>query len=422
MPHHVIVDGSNLATEGRTAPSLKQLNEAVDAYRLDHPEALITVVVDATFGHRIDPKEVPEFERAIETNAYVAPPAGAIGRGDGFILSIAQKVKATVLSNDSYQEFHGEYAWLFDEGRLVGGKPVPHVGWVFVYRTPVRGPVSRRSVKEQKVVEKSPGRRRGNKPSADLSALPTLSANAPMPMPKSAPPGSVMPQEKPSAPKSANDLMVFLSFVEHHPVGTTVEAVVDSYSSHGAYVLIGEAHGYLPLRLMGDPPPRSAREAVAIGQVVTLVVHSFAPARRSIDLAVLAMSPDAKPPAPAKPRRGEAKKAAAALAAATEAVAAKPVKKAVKAVEKKSVDKKSAVKKSADTKSVDKKPVDTKPLDTKPVDKKPVEKKPVAQKKTAAKKTAAKQAVPKQVVTKTAATKSAPALAPRSGARKTGRS
>ena len=383
MPHHVIIDGSNLATEGRTAPSLKQLNEAVDAYRSDHPEALITVVVDATFGHRIDPKEVHEFERAIETNAFVAPPAGAIGRGDGFILSIAQKVKATVLSNDSYQEFHGEYAWLFDDGRLVGGKPVPHVGWVFVYRTPVRGPISRRSVKEQKVVEKSPGRRRGSKPSSDLAALPTLSANAPMPVPRSAPPGSVMPADKPTAAKSVNDLMVFLSFVEHHPVDTTVEAVIDSYSSHGAYVRIGDAHGYLPLRLMGNPAPRSAREAVSIGETVTLVVHSFGPARRSIDLAVLAMSPDAKPALPARPRRGDAKKASALSAHEAKSSAKKTVDK--KLVEKKSADKKLVEKKSADKKLVEKKPVvkklvEKKPVVSKPVEKKPVEKKPVEKK------------------------------------------
>ncbi len=40
------------------------------------------------------------------------------------------------------QEFHAEYPWLFDEGRLIGGKPVPFVGWVFVDRLPVKGPVA----------------------------------------------------------------------------------------------------------------------------------------------------------------------------------------------------------------------------------------------------------------------------------------
>src|SRR5215211_3259285 len=148
MPSHVVVDGSNIATEGRPFPSLKQLNEAVLAYMEEHPDATVTVVVDATFGHRIDASEVGEFDAAVDNNELVAPPAGAIGRGDAFVLTIAAKAEATILSNDSFQEFHGEHPWLFDEGRLVGGKPVPNVGWVFVPRTPVRGPVSRRAQRE----------------------------------------------------------------------------------------------------------------------------------------------------------------------------------------------------------------------------------------------------------------------------------
>ena len=31
-----------------------------------------------------------------------------------------------------------------------------------------------------------------------------------------------------------NDLLPFLDFVEHHPVGSSVNGVVESYSSHGA--------------------------------------------------------------------------------------------------------------------------------------------------------------------------------------------
>ena len=141
----VVVDGSNIATEGRSMPSLTQLNDAVMAFKEENPDAVITVVVDATFGHRIDKKEAKEFDLAVAHNELVAPPAGAIGRGDAFVLSIANKVGARILSNDSFQEFHGDYPWLFDEGRLIGGKPVPYVGWVFVERLPVKGPVSRKS-------------------------------------------------------------------------------------------------------------------------------------------------------------------------------------------------------------------------------------------------------------------------------------
>lgn len=352
MTRHVVVDGSNLATEGRSHPSLAQLNEAVLAYMAEHPAALVTVVVDATFGHRIDPREVPEFDEAVANNELVAPPAGAIGRGDAFVLAVANRVNAVVLSNDSFQEFHGTYAWLFDEGRLVGGKPVPHVGWVFVPRLPVRGAVSRSAVKQS--------RRKRDEATAGTVRVGSPEASQPMPVPTAPPPGPAAvasaekatdkaaggsrrrggrggkvaevvaaPAPAPSpAPASAggtrtvNEADVFLAFVAEHPLGTSVNAVVESYSSHGAYVNIGDVRGYVPLRLMADPAPRSAREFMKIGDAVTLVVESYSPERRSVDLALAAMATHRAPAevAPAKrPRRTKSAAGAAAGAAAEQA-------------------------------------------------------------------------------------------------------
>ena len=57
-------------------PSLSQLNDAVMAFREEYPDAVVTVVVDATFGHRIDKKEAAEFDAAVAHNELVAPPAG----------------------------------------------------------------------------------------------------------------------------------------------------------------------------------------------------------------------------------------------------------------------------------------------------------------------------------------------------------
>ncbi|MHB8328873.1 MAG: NYN domain-containing protein, partial [Acidimicrobiales bacterium] len=134
---HVVVDGSNIATEGRSTPSLAQLDAAVRQYQEEFPDVEVIVVVDATFGHRIDPGEREAFDEAVSHGELVSPPAGAIGRGDAFVLRISERVNAQVLSNDSFQEFHGEHPWLFDDGRLIGGKPVPGVGWIFTLRTPV---------------------------------------------------------------------------------------------------------------------------------------------------------------------------------------------------------------------------------------------------------------------------------------------
>jgi len=354
----VVVDGSNIATEGRSIPSLAQLNEAVISLTQEFPDITVTVVVDATFGHRIGKSEVAEFDEAVAHNELVTPPAGAIGRGDAFVLSIANKVGARIFSNDSFQEFHGVYPWLFDEGRLIGGKPVPHVGWVFVNRVPVKGPLSRKARHAGR-----DGARDGGGSRYTASPL----ASLPMPVPTSPPPraakaaaaaaaaepaalaqptrgrrrkADAAPAEPvpatgrdATAPASTaaaapsvgpvNDLLPFLEFIQNHPVGSSVTGVVESYSSHGAYVTIGDLRGYVPLRLMGNPPPRSAREVMRSGERVTLVVDSIAPARRSVDLAVPGVSNVAVPelaPADAKPARGRAaKKTAAATAAAVEA-------------------------------------------------------------------------------------------------------
>ena len=70
----IVVDGSNIATEGRSLPSLAQLDEAIRAFLEEYrgfTTSDVTVVVDASFGHRIDPSEVAGLR------------AGRRTRGDG---------------------------------------------------------------------------------------------------------------------------------------------------------------------------------------------------------------------------------------------------------------------------------------------------------------------------------------------------
>lgn len=365
MAKHVIVDGSNLATEGRTQPSLVQLNEAVLAFMEENPDVKVTVVVDATFGHRINKKEIAEFNEAVDNNELVAPPAGAVGRGDAFVLSIADKVKAAVLSNDSYQEFHGKYPWLFDEGRLIGGKPVPHIGWVFVERLPVRGSTSRRAMKAGgKIVAKEPPK-------------PSPEASKPMPVPKTPPPiakKKPMPTDVQAKPTNTADVMAYLSFVEKHPVGSVVKGVVDGYSANGLIVRIGDIRGYAPLRLLGNPAPRRPRDVFSMGENVTLMIAGYTASRRSVDLGVVDVVASVLDKAA---KKDIGKKAAAKSEAKTIKVAKKKSPPVRKEVVKKEALKAETVKKQA-TKKTTKTPVAKKVVAKKKASKAGTVKKPTA--------------------------------------------
>jgi hypothetical protein len=285
-PSHVVVDGSNLATEGRGAPSLKQLNEAVLAFMKEYPKTQVTVVVDASFGHRIDKKEAAEFSEAIANGELVTPPAGALGRGDGFVLMIADKVNATVVSNDSYQEFHDHYPWLFEQGRLIGGKPVPHVGWVFVDRLPVR--VKTDAPPRRGIPNKTaPIPRPTSRPPGRPAAAPATRTSGASVRPTSSSKASPVSTSKASAQSAVNSVEQFEAFAAKHAVGARVKGVVESFASHGAYVRIGDVAGYLPVRLMKSPAPRTPREHVKIGDALTLSVSDFNQSRRSIEVSLM---------------------------------------------------------------------------------------------------------------------------------------
>jgi hypothetical protein len=456
---HVVVDGSNLATEGRTLPSLQQLDEAVRAYLEEYKPTTVTVVVDASFPNRIDDSERAAFEEAINAGEVISPPAGVIGRGDAFLLQIADRADAVVLSNDSFQEFHGQYGWLFDQGRLVGGKPVPHVGWVFMERSPVRGPLSRRSVSDaknaakkapaassaDKAADKAPAKATGKAadkakatgkstaPAAKASSRGTRGGRGRGGRAEAAPAKKAALATKAGSDagsgsgrrrrgsggggggggsvKPYNDALPFIEFVSAHPVGSTVTGEVERFASHGAYVLVDGARCYLPLKSLGDPAPRSAREILSFGQTYTFVVHGFDTPRRGVDLtmpgvvAVAAGDPATAGAAgdPVQPTEEERvapvkkKKAAAKKAPARKKAAAKKAPARKKAAAKKAPARKKAAAKKAPAKkkkaAAKKAPAKKKKAAAK---KAPARKKAPAKRKTAAKRAPARKATKKR--------------------------
>ena len=292
---HAVVDGSNIATEGRSEPSLQQLDEAVTQFIAEYDFERVTVIVDASFEHRVAKSERQAARQAIDDNEIITPPAGVIGRGDTFILQVANRANAVVLSNDSFQEFHGTHEWLFDEGRLIGGKPIPGVGWVYVPRAPVRGPVSRRA-RAQADEADAPPSKAPTKATKGRSRKKTTEAQ---PDTKSeASPKAKATSKKPAAKRStrskqpgANTAAVWNAFRRANPLGAVVTATVESFSSHGAYARAGDASVYLPLQLLGDPAPRRARDAVAVGETRDFVVHRFDDDRRGIDAGIVPLGP-----------------------------------------------------------------------------------------------------------------------------------
>jgi hypothetical protein len=282
MPaRHVVVDGSNIATEGRSTPSLAQLDEAVREFLKEYPDSNVTVVVDATFGHRIDNSEARAFEEARSAGEVVSPPAGAIGRGDAFLLRIADKVNAVVLSNDSFQEFHGDYEWLFENDRLIGGVPVPGIGWIFTPRTPVRGPTSRVAVQAAKKAKKAAESVKAKKAVKAAIVVATEEAEKPEDRPRRRRRGTGAPPAEP-----VNEPLVFIDFVAKHPLGSAAEGEVDAFTSHGAFVMIDGVRCYVPLTAMGDPPPRSARTMMNRGERRQFTIQAYDPPRRGVEIAL----------------------------------------------------------------------------------------------------------------------------------------
>ncbi|MGH7868680.1 MAG: NYN domain-containing protein, partial [Candidatus Dormibacteraceae bacterium] len=135
---HLLVDGSNIAHEGRAKVfSFEQLQEAVTQLRSKYPDVPVTVFVDAGFRHALSPDEVDMYDSAVREEKLLVTPAGVDGKGDSYILSQACLTSGTVVSNDSYQQFQAEHPWLLDKDRVLGAGRGPG-GWSFLPRYVVR--------------------------------------------------------------------------------------------------------------------------------------------------------------------------------------------------------------------------------------------------------------------------------------------
>ena len=223
-----------------------------------------------------------------------------------------------------------------------------------------------------------------------------------------------MDQKRKSA-DALNPLLAFVEFVAHHPVGSPVDASVESFSSHGAYVVADGVRCYVPLRFLGKPAPRSAREVLALGENRSFTVVSIAAGRRGVDLALPGFEPEGvtvteAPPAKRKVATKKAKAKAKTDKAAEKAPAAAKAdtKNAAtkKAATKKAMPKKAAASKAAASKEAP--PKEAAPLKAAPSEAAPKE---AAPSRSETKKAVAKRAAPKKSAAKAVAAKKSAASA-----------
>jgi len=124
----VVVDASNVAHHVKNEngqPKMSNILAAVKA--LEESEDEFVIIADASLRHDIDDKE--KFLKLLESENVEEVPAG--NDADHFILDIATREKAKILSNDKFRDYAAEFRnissmripFIIDNGRLTFGKP-----------------------------------------------------------------------------------------------------------------------------------------------------------------------------------------------------------------------------------------------------------------------------------------------------------
>ena len=124
----VVVDASNVAHYVKNENSKPQIANILAAVKaLEESEDEFVIIADASLRHEIDDKE--EFEKLLQSENVEEVSPG--NDADHFILDIATREKAKVLSNDKFRDYAAEFRnissmripFVIENGRLTFGRP-----------------------------------------------------------------------------------------------------------------------------------------------------------------------------------------------------------------------------------------------------------------------------------------------------------
>ena len=124
----VVVDASNVAHYKKNENSKPQMANILAAVKaLEESEDEFVIIADASLRHEIDDKA--QFEKLLESGNVEEVPPG--NDADHFILDIATREKAKILSNDKFRDYAAEFRnissmripFVIEKGRLTFGRP-----------------------------------------------------------------------------------------------------------------------------------------------------------------------------------------------------------------------------------------------------------------------------------------------------------
>lgn len=212
----IIVDGSNLVGDFRHAERMYRLDSGIRALKSKYPEATVIPIVDNGFQGAIGDKDEGVWRKIRNQHGIQRTPQGVRGRGDFLIHELAsQQISAgqdvVIVSNDAFRDWHDEYPWITDPGRIIGHSYIKALKqWTFIERGDIVGEANRRSSRGST----NPQDAQGTHPGPPAHPQPPVASGGegerstgPKPGNKSRPHRRYTPEPRPSGDTASSDIV-----------------------------------------------------------------------------------------------------------------------------------------------------------------------------------------------------------------------
>ncbi len=117
-----VVDGSNIGYEEKSGRHQPKVGNLLAVRRvLEEQGYQVIIIIDASFHHAVDDPQ--QLEKLLAEQIVRQAPAGT--DADFFVLKTAEELDAVVVSNDTYEPYQQQFAWIKDRRlplMIIGGQ------------------------------------------------------------------------------------------------------------------------------------------------------------------------------------------------------------------------------------------------------------------------------------------------------------